>query len=190
MKRLLIIVLAIALLVGAAIAPAQEMKEWPKNTDVPAIGHNDPSQYKVGKNAHDGVGELRYFTLLDGEVMKNNYLFYHRGLLMQKSSIGEHNHRTMEEMYVIFDGTAEFTVNGKTTLLPAGSMVLCPLGSSHAIYNPNDRPLEWMNIGVSLEKGKYDAVKPGKRETRFSCTVQMGQFRPLPTFAGQERTSG
>ncbi len=161
MKRFTIIVMVLALAAGAVFALAQENREFPQNTDVPPIGHNDPSQYNIGKNAHDGAGELHYFTLLDGAVMSNNYLFFHRGWLMPKSSIGEHAHRTMEEMYVIFDGVAEFTVNGKTTLLPAGSMVLCPIGSSHAIYNPHDTKLEWMNIGVSMVKGKYDAINFG-----------------------------
>jgi mannose-6-phosphate isomerase-like protein (cupin superfamily) len=165
MKSLMFTVMITALFAGTIIVFAQENKEFPKNTDVPPIGHSDPSQYKVSKNAHDGAGELNYFTLLDGEIMKNNYLFFHRGLLMPKSSIGEHVHRTMEEMYVIFDGVAEYTVNGKTSLLPAGSMVLCPLGSSHAIYNPSDRPLEWMNIGVSIVKGKYDAINFGDDRT-------------------------
>ncbi len=160
MKRFAIIGIATAFLTGPMIARAQQT-EWPVNADVPPIGHTDPSKYEVGAKPHGGAGELRYFTLLDGNVMANNYLFFHRGLLMPKSSIGEHVHRTMEEMYFIFDGVAEYTVNGKTVLLPAGSMVLCPLGSSHAIYNPGDRPLEWMNVAASVEKGKYDAVNYG-----------------------------
>jgi mannose-6-phosphate isomerase-like protein (cupin superfamily) len=162
MNRYFASILTFVLILMVSAASAQQDKPtWPMNTDTPEIGHNDPSQYNVGKNAHDGAGELHYFTLLAGEVMTNNYLFYHRGWLMGKSGIGEHIHRTMEEMYVIFDGVAEFTVNGETSLLPAGSMVLCPLGSSHAILNPNDTKLEWMNIGVSVEKGKYDAVNYG-----------------------------
>src|SRR3954462_7145937 len=31
------------------------------------------------------------------------------------------------------------------------------MGHSHAIYNPSDKPVEFMNINVSAVKGKYDA---------------------------------
>jgi quercetin dioxygenase-like cupin family protein len=30
------------------------------------------------------------------------------------------------------------------------------MGHSHGIYNPTDRPTEWMNIAVGTVKGKYD----------------------------------
>jgi mannose-6-phosphate isomerase-like protein (cupin superfamily) len=35
------------------------------------------------------------------------------------------------------------------------------MGHSHAIYNPTDRPTEWMNIAVGSIKGKYDATDLG-----------------------------
>ena len=162
MHRYFAPILTIVLVLLVTVAAAQqERPTWPMREDTPGIFHNDPSQYNAGKNAHGGAGELHYFTLLDSDVMSNNYLFFHRGWLMPKSGIGEHIHRTMEEMYVIFDGVAEFTVNGKTSLLPAGSMVLCPMGSSHAIHNPNDTKLEWMNVAASIKKGEYDAVNYG-----------------------------
>ncbi len=37
----------------------------------------------------------------------------------------------------------------------------CRMGRSHAIYNPTDRPTEWMNIAVGSTKGKYDAFDLG-----------------------------
>lgn len=160
MRRFMIPATLFIFILGIA-AVAQEQREWPVNSDVPPIGHTDPSQYNVSKNPHGGAGQFDYFTLLDGAVMSNNYLFFHRGVMQPKSGIGEHMHRTMEEMYVVFDGSAQYTVNGKTAQLPAGSMVLCPIGSSHAIYNDSDKPLQWMNVGVSMVKGKYDAVNYG-----------------------------
>ncbi|MHB9027619.1 MAG: cupin domain-containing protein, partial [Candidatus Latescibacterota bacterium] len=50
------------------------------------------------------------------------------------------------------------TVNGRTAMLPAGSLVLCPTGSSHGIYNPGDKTLQWMNVSVGNMKGKYDNI--------------------------------
>jgi mannose-6-phosphate isomerase-like protein (cupin superfamily) len=141
-----------ALAAGAAAANAQETKERP------VYGRTDPAQFKDAPNAHGGAGVFRYMTLLPGEVMKTNFLFVHRGVMPPKTGIGEHLHRTMEEMYIIFDGAAQYTVNGRSAMLPAGSMVLCPAGSSHGIYNPGDKTLQWMNVSVGNTKGKYDNI--------------------------------
>ena len=37
-------------------------------------------------------------------------------------------------------------------------MALCRKGSSHGMYNPSDREVNYINIGVTEVKGKYDAV--------------------------------
>jgi mannose-6-phosphate isomerase-like protein (cupin superfamily) len=96
--------------------------------------------------------------LLGHETFDTNILFVHRGVLPPKSGIGEHIHRTMEEMYIVLDGPAEFTVNGHTSFLPAGSSALCQKKSSHGIYNPTDKPVNFINLAVSDVKGEYDNV--------------------------------
>jgi mannose-6-phosphate isomerase-like protein (cupin superfamily) len=71
--------------------------------------------------------------------------------------VGHHFHNQNEEMFVIFDGEAEFTVDGHTSLLKGTVGAPVRLGHSHAIYNPTDKPVEFMNINVSTVKGQYDA---------------------------------
>ena len=127
----------------------------------PVFGHTDSSRYKEAKAAHGGAGSLFMMELLGSKAFETNVLFIHRGVLPPKCGIGEHIHRTMEEMYFIFNAPAEFTVNGSTAMLPAGSTVLCPLKSSHGIYNNSDTTLEWLNIAVSMVKDKGDAVDYG-----------------------------
>jgi mannose-6-phosphate isomerase-like protein (cupin superfamily) len=60
-------------------------------------------------------------------------------------------------MFVIFDGEAQFTIDGRTSLLKGPAGALCRMGHSHAIYNATDKPVEWMNINVSAVKDSYDA---------------------------------
>ena len=55
-------------------------------------------------------------------------------------------------MFVILSGEAEFTVNGRTSLLKAPVGAPDRMGSAHAIYNPTDQPVEWMNINVGASK--------------------------------------
>jgi quercetin dioxygenase-like cupin family protein len=61
---------------------------------------------------------------------------------------------------VIFDDEAEFTINGRTALLKGTVGAPDRMGSSHAIYNPTDHDVEWMNINVGTSK-VYDAFNLG-----------------------------
>jgi mannose-6-phosphate isomerase-like protein (cupin superfamily) len=60
-------------------------------------------------------------------------------------------------MYVILDGEAQFTIDGRTSLLKAPVGAPCRLGHSHALYNPTDKPVQFLNINVSMLKGENDA---------------------------------
>jgi mannose-6-phosphate isomerase-like protein (cupin superfamily) len=121
------------------------------------IAHTDPSKYHISKSVHAGAGELHYMGLLDHHSLDTNLFFLHRGTIEAKSGIGHHFHNQCEEMFVIFDGEAQFTIDGRTSLLRGPAGAPCRMGHSHAIYNPTDRPVQWMNINVSSVKGKYDA---------------------------------
>jgi mannose-6-phosphate isomerase-like protein (cupin superfamily) len=125
------------------------------------ISHTDPAKYRVSKAVHGGPGQLDYMSLFDSHSLDTNLFFLHRGILQPKSGIGAHFHNQCEEMFVIFDGEAQFTIDGRTSVLkgPAGAPVR--LGHSHAIYNHTDKPVQWMNINVSAMKGTYDAFDLG-----------------------------
>src|SRR5437879_13489853 len=60
-------------------------------------------------------------------------------------------------MSVIFDNRAQFTIDGRTAELTGPAAAPCRMGSSHGIYNPTDRPTQWMNIAVGTVRGRYDA---------------------------------
>jgi mannose-6-phosphate isomerase-like protein (cupin superfamily) len=121
------------------------------------IGHADPAKYRHSPAVHGGPGALNYMGLLDSHSLDTNLYFVHRGVIEPKSGIGAHFHNQCEEMFVIFDGEAQFTINGRTSLLKGPAGALCRMGYSHAIYNATDKPVEWMNINVSAVKDSYDA---------------------------------
>jgi mannose-6-phosphate isomerase-like protein (cupin superfamily) len=125
------------------------------------IAHTDPAQYRKAKAVHAGAGELHYMGLFDAQSLNTNLIFLHRGVIPPKGGIGHHYHNHMEEMFVIFDGEAEFTIDGRTSRLKGPAGAPCRMGRSHAIYNPTDKPVEWMNIAVGSIKGKYDATDLG-----------------------------
>jgi mannose-6-phosphate isomerase-like protein (cupin superfamily) len=120
------------------------------------IAHTDPSKYKPAKAAHGGAGQMDYMVLFDAHALDTNLLFLHRGILEPKSGIGHHFHNQCEEMFVILDGEAQFTIDGRTSVLKGPAGALCRMGHSHAIYNATDKPVQWININVSAMKGTYD----------------------------------
>lgn len=122
------------------------------------IAHTNPSEYRVAKTVHGGAGELHYQGLFDAQTFSTNFIFLHRGVIPPGGGIGHHFHNHMEEMFVIFDGEAQFTVDGRTSTLQGPAGAPCRMGRSHAIYNPGNKTVQWMNIAVGSIKGKYDAT--------------------------------
>lgn len=121
------------------------------------IAHTGPAKYQATKAVHGGPGQLDYMVLLDSHSLDTNLYFLHRGVLEPKSGIGHHFHNNCEEMFVILDGEAQFTVDGRTSLLKGPAGAPCRIGHSHAIYNATDKPVQFMNINVSNLKGENDA---------------------------------
>ena len=120
----------------------------------PVFGRIDTTTFKYYDNVHDGAGGQYFQGMLGSKIFESKQYFVHYCIIEAKSGIGEHLHRNSEEMYFALDRPAEFTVNGQTSLLPAGSCVLCPYGSSHGIYNNSDKPLKFLNIAVLAEIDK------------------------------------
>ena len=128
------------------------------------IGHTDPSKGMQGKNVHQGTGTLVMQTLL-GRGAITGLAFMHHGPLGPKSSIGHHFHTNSDEMFLILDGDCEFTVNGQTALIEGPVGVPCKSGNSHAVYNPSDKPVDWVNFNVVItnpaEQAGYGASGRG-----------------------------
>jgi mannose-6-phosphate isomerase-like protein (cupin superfamily) len=60
-------------------------------------------------------------------------------------------------MFVILDGEAQFTIDGRTSTLKGPAGAPTRMGHSHAIYNATDQPVQWLNINVTAFRGVYDA---------------------------------
>jgi mannose-6-phosphate isomerase-like protein (cupin superfamily) len=121
------------------------------------IVHTDPARRQTVKAVHAGAGEIEYQVLLDAHSLDTNLYFLHRGVLKPKSSMGNHFQNNCEEMYIVLDGEAQFTVDGRTSQLKAPVGAPCRLGHSHALYNPTDKPVSFLNFNVSMLKGENDA---------------------------------
>jgi len=124
------------------------------------IGHYVPEKGQRLTAIHGGAGSMNLVSLMDDKSLSTNLVFWHRGVIAPHSGIGEHFHHRCEEMFVILSGEAEFTINGRTSLLKAPAGAPSRMGNAHAIYNPTDQAVEWMNINVGASK-VYDAFDLG-----------------------------
>jgi mannose-6-phosphate isomerase-like protein (cupin superfamily) len=125
------------------------------------IGHYDPAKVRRSTAVHDGAGGMQFGPILGANSLSTNLLFLHRGIIEPHSGIGQHFHNYCEEMFVILDGPdAQFTINGRTSVLKTPAGAPDRRGSSHAIYNPSDKPIQWLNINVGMSK-TYDAFNMG-----------------------------
>jgi mannose-6-phosphate isomerase-like protein (cupin superfamily) len=126
------------------------------------ISQHDPKDYGRPGTSHNGSGPVTIMAMHDSRrddrfKLGSNLFFLHRGILPPGGGVGGHYHNTCEEMFIIFNGEAEFTIDGRTSTLkgPAGA----PLRQTHwhAITNQSKETLQFMNINVSTIPGYYDA---------------------------------
>jgi mannose-6-phosphate isomerase-like protein (cupin superfamily) len=113
------------------------------------IGHSDPAKARPGTDVHNGAGVLGIQMLLGADAV-TGLNFMHHGPLMPKSSIGQHFHNNSEEMFLILDADVEFTIDGHTAIIPGPVGVPCRAGHSHAVYNPTNHPVDWVNFNVQV----------------------------------------
>jgi mannose-6-phosphate isomerase-like protein (cupin superfamily) len=175
-RKLLVAMMSIVAMMAGALLAQQAAPASPQKVALAErIAHTVPGKYRASPRVHGGPGQLDYMGLFNATAMDTNLYFLHRGIIQPKSGIGAHFHNQCEEMFVIFDGEAQFTIDGRTSVLkgPAGAPVR--MGHSHAIYNHTDKPVQWMNINVSARKGVYDAFDLG--DGRVDVALD-----PIPTF--------
>lgn len=154
---------AVPALAQTAAAPALER-----------IAHTDPAKYRTSRAVHGGAGAMDFGSLLGADALDTNFIFLHRGVLHPGGGIGAHFHNDCEEMFVILDGEAQFTIDGRTSVLKGPVGAPTQAGHSHGIYNATDKPVQWLNINVGMTK-VYDAFDLG--DPRVGAPLD-----PIPNF--------
>ena len=139
------------------------------------IVHNNPANYRQLNAVHAGAGQMKFTGLIGSQTLATNFLYLHAGEIPDKAGIGQHFHHTIEEMFVILDGEAEFTINGRTSKIKGPALVPCKMGNSHGIYNSSGKPIRWLNFAVSTIKGRGDNFDLG--DNRVGAPLD-----PIPQF--------
>lgn len=138
------------------------------------VAHSKAEAMRVASGVHGGAGTMKFGPLLGADALSTNLIFLHRGEIAPRSGIGQHFHNDCEEMFVILDGEAEFTIDGRTSRIAGPAGVPDRMGHAHAIYNPTDKPLQWLNVNVGMTKS-YDNFDLGDAGTNVTLD-------PVPQF--------
>src|SRR4029450_9274748 len=125
------------------------------------VVHTDPAAFRPSPAVHGGAGTMAFTALLNRGAVTPEFNFLHRGEIPPGAGIGHHFHNTVEEMFVILDGEAQLTIDGRTARCQGAAGVICRTGHSHAIYNSGTKPVQWVNLNVSLNAGVYDNFDMG-----------------------------
>ena len=181
----------------AGPAAAQEGARDPNAPLSARIGHYQGDKARLYQGRGNDVGSHTYDTLLGNGSLSTNLIFVHRGRINPKSGIGVQVHNRTEEMFFLFSGSAEFTINGRTSSLAAPVGVPNRLKDSNAIYNPGDVAVEFMNIAVGLGR-QYDGFHttdtrvgaPLDKEPQFiNVKFDRALLRPQEKFRGGTGTA-
>ena len=160
----------------ASASPGAPARRWP-----PMMRSSNASSTPIRRSTgqltavHAGAGNMAFAGLLARGAVTPHFNFLHRGEIPAGSGIGHHFHNTAEEMFVILGGEAQFTVDGRTSIVKGPAAVLCKLGHSHAIYNHSTQPLQWMNWQVGATPNVSDAFDLG--DARVGVPLD-----PIPVF--------
>ena len=167
--------LLLAAVLTLTLMPVRAQSPAAPGTLSQRIVPTDPARYRASAAVHGGAGTMQFTSLLNRGAVTPEFNFLHRGVIPAGAGIGHHFHNVVEEMFVILDGEAQFTIDGRTATVKGPAGVLCRAGHSHAIYNPGPAPVQWMNLNVSSVAGVYDNFDLG--DTRVGAALD-----PIPTF--------
>jgi len=167
--------LLLVVLVAVTLAPVRAQSPAGPAALAQRIAHTDPGAYRPSSAVHGGAGTMSFTALLNRGAVTPEFNFLHRGVIPAGAGIGHHFHNVVEEMFVILDGEAQFTIDGRTATIKGPAGVICRTGHSHAIYNAGPAPVQWMNLNVSLIPGVYDNFDLG--DTRAGAALDA-----IPTF--------
>lgn len=106
------------------------------------IKRNASMETEIRKHMREGSGEVEIRHIFKKEELKGKARLVARITLKQDCSIGSHTHDQEEEIFYVLKGEGVATENGKTFILKEGDAMVTGGGSSHAIENKSENPLE------------------------------------------------
>ena len=109
--------------------------------------------------AHDGMGEIRFRRLWDQDRFATPWGFVDHAVVDVGTSVGYHRHKTVQECYLIIEGTGMMKVDDTVFEVGPGACVPNRLGGSHGMV-AHLEAVEFINLALYSE-GRFDVTDLG-----------------------------
>jgi len=110
------------------------------------------SKKQTLEKSHEGTGPYELYEIWKKSDFKSDIDFIDRVVIPPNSTIGYHQHKNNEEMYIVLEGEGEMTLNGKKVKITKGDMILNSQNDSHGLVNHSNSNIDLLVIQVSLHK--------------------------------------
>ncbi|MEP6714549.1 MAG: cupin domain-containing protein [Terriglobia bacterium] len=104
-----------------------------------------------------GHGNVLYERALGPSTYTSNWAFIDHYVLSPGATIGRHKHEGVEEIWYVMNGEGSVTVDGDTAKLGTYDAVPINAKEIHSFENSGSQDLEFMVVGVALQKGVLDS---------------------------------
>ncbi len=98
-------------------------------------------------------GAVKKILFKESDFIKGHLQMINWAKVPVKRAFVPHYHEDMEEVFIIIKGRGKMTVDNQMVDLVKGDAVLVPVGAVHSLANLGKSDLEYLAIGVSLQKG-------------------------------------
>ncbi|HOX06554.1 MAG TPA: cupin domain-containing protein [Planctomycetota bacterium] len=121
----------------------------------PALRRREQMPHKVLGACHGGAGDVGCRMALDAADSSAGLSFLHDDILPPGVSIGEHDHRDIEETYFVAEGSGELLFDGRRLPVGPGDVSVCGPGHTHGIVNTGAAPLRLLVIALKLKEAAH-----------------------------------
>ena len=87
---------------------------------------------------HGGKGICENSMVFGPDDFEAPLRFLNYTVIPPKASFGLHTHGDDNEVYVVLEGTGEYTENGKTSIVTAGDIIVNARFAAHGIVNTGE----------------------------------------------------
>ena len=91
------------------------------------------------------AGRISRVLVGDNGALQGNYFVQGYSIIYPNCGIPEHEHPA-EETYFIYSGSGYMVVDGETTDLKAGDLILVQSGKKHRLFNSSDSDMHMMYV--------------------------------------------
>lgn len=119
----------------------------------------DKSLLKPVENLDGGRGKVLYRRALAPEVFYTTWSYVDHLVLPPGTSTGKKTHQGVEEFYYVLTGSGAAYVNDETAPFGKDDGLAVLLNDVHSFENTGEADLEFLIVGVAVEKWKLDPVE-------------------------------